>query len=305
MEVIRSFVRESPRSAGVLLAGRAHFFDSTNEMFSALGLGNATSVLNLSEFNEKQVEQFLKNQGWAQAIPDWIPSRPLLLGYLVSRNLLQETLAVDAAVGPASGWNSLLDRIAQRESEIEAGIDADTVRRLIEYVASLARASADGLGPLAPDQMTEAFATVCGYPPDDRGAVLLQRLPGLGGHSSEDGARIFIDSDLAEAARGVRCSILSNAHSMRHSRQTLSRTLYWILAPKSLAFAPAGRFSMDKFVAAIDTAQKRFRTDTLKADILLALRSLGFCYEGHPLYVREVILAGANARRGRGFVWPG
>src|SRR5258708_24820864 len=112
-----------------------------------------------------------------EAIPEWIPSRPLLLTYLVSRNLLTPELITERETDPATGWDTLLGRIAEREAELEAGIDPDTVRRLMEQVAMLARSSIDGLGPLSPDVMLDAFKVVCGYPPDDRGAVLLQRLP--------------------------------------------------------------------------------------------------------------------------------
>ena len=202
MELIRGFVREGPLHTGFLVAGRAHFFDSPKEMASSLGLVDNCTYLDLSEFSDEQVRAYLGKVGWRQPIPDWVPSRPLLLGYLASRGLLQQTLEVEAGSGPAVGWDSLLERICAREAEIEAGIDAGTVRRLIEHIATIARASADGLGPLTPDQITDSFTAVCGYAPDDRGAVLLQRLPGLGGRSSEDGARAFIDQDFAEVARG-------------------------------------------------------------------------------------------------------
>jgi hypothetical protein len=183
MELIRRFLRDTPAKSGVLMAGREHFFDSPKEMTSALGLDNRFNFLNLSEFTEQQVSDYLAKAGWMQPVPAWIPSRPLLLGYLASRGLLQQTLEIDAGSGPAMGWNSLLGRISAREAEMEVGIDPGTVRRLIEHVATLARSSTDGLGPLLPDQISSAFSEVCGYPPDDRGAVLLQRLPGLGAGS--------------------------------------------------------------------------------------------------------------------------
>lgn len=291
MELLRGFVRETPSSCGLLAAGRAHFFDSSAEMFSALGLVNTTEVLNLSEFNEQQVALFLKHQGWTDSIPNWVPSRPLLLGYLASRRLLQDTLATGLGSGPAVGWNALLDRICTRESEIEAGIDANTVRRLIEYVACVARASADGLGPVLPDQMTEAFSTICGYAPDDRGAVLLQRLPGLGGHSSEDGARVFIDSDFAEAARGGAIfEFIQAPYDAPLSPDNWQNTLLSLGAELAGIRCQSAGYGPGKLIAAIDVAQRRFRSDTVKADVILALQSLGHSYEGPDLFVREVIL---------------
>ena len=200
MELIRDFIRQSPAGTGVIISGRAHFFDGDNERRHSLGAEHGFLDLFLSEFSPRQVESFLRDRGVSQQIPAWIPARPLLLGYLASRGLLSQILSVDAGSDAAAGWNALLDRIAHRESEIEAGIDADTVRRLIEDLASRARRSADGLGPISSEEIIASFSAVCGHVPDDRGAVLIQRLPGLGGTSAEDGSRVFVDRDLAAAA---------------------------------------------------------------------------------------------------------
>lgn len=142
MELVRKFIRQTPQHVGILLSGRAHFFDSEREMKDALGLDNRFQLTSISEFSESQLVQFLRQRGWTQPIPSWIPSRPLLLAYLVSRGLLQQTLEAEAGSGPAVGWNSLIGRIAEREAEIEAGTDASTVRELIEHLASVARTSA-------------------------------------------------------------------------------------------------------------------------------------------------------------------
>ena len=57
------------------------------------------------------------------------------------------------------------------------------------------------MGPLSHDDIVRSFQSICGFAPDDRGVLLLGRLPGLGATSTEDGSRDFIDSDLADAAR--------------------------------------------------------------------------------------------------------
>lgn len=200
LELVRHLQRDTPRQSGLLLTGRAHFFDSEREMVDALGLTLQFERFQLVEFSADQVAAFLARLGWHTGVPEWLPTRPLLLAYLASKGLLTELFG-DAPMSPAEGWDHLLDRIAEREAEIEAGIDATTVRRLMERLASVARESLDGLGPLGPDRIQAAFRSVCGYSPDDRGAVLLQRLPGLGGTSAEDGSRVFIDRDFADAAR--------------------------------------------------------------------------------------------------------
>jgi hypothetical protein len=202
MELLRKILRDTPAGVGVMLTGRAHFFDSDTELRQAFSLTVSDHLrLQLAEFTPEQVEKFLKKKGWKSGVPEWLPTRPLLLAYLVREKLLDPKTLGPVAVTPAFGWDHLLDRISHREAEIEAGIDATTVRKLIERLASEARTTLDGVGPLSPEQIQHAFRTVCGYSPDDRGAVLLQRLPGLGGTSGEDGSRIFIDLDFVDVAR--------------------------------------------------------------------------------------------------------
>jgi hypothetical protein len=293
MEIIRSFLRDSPSQKGALLTGRAHFFDNDRELISSLGLvQDQFHALSLSEFNDEQVAQFLAARGWKERIPEWVPSRPLLLGYLASRGLLLQTLEAESGSGPAVGWNSLLDRVCAREAEIEAGIDAGTVRRLIERTATLARNSADGLGPLSPEQIVSAFAAVCGYQPDDRGAVLLQRLPGLGGHSSEDGARIFIDRDFAEAARGgaIYCYVEDPFNTKLDPDTWQSSLLPLGVQVAAYRCQSSGRSGPGNLNAALKHASDHYASDTLAVDVFLVMNDLGCGYVGPDLFLKDVII---------------
>lgn len=210
MTLVRNFLSETPSRCGVVLAGREHYFDTDRERSRALGLGVGAVTLSLSEFNEEQIAEYLRARNWDHAVPAWLPSRPLLLGYLASRGLLQDTLSVTVGSSPARGWNELLDRICEREAAIDVGIDGTTVRQLIEHMATRARGTTDGLGPVSFSEIRASFERVCGYPPDDSGMLLLQRLPGLGGTSSDeddgaflsqDDSRMFVDSTLVDVAR--------------------------------------------------------------------------------------------------------
>jgi len=291
MELIRSFVRDTPEATGLGLAGREHFFDGPREMVTALGVSQGFRRYSLSEFSEQQVTVFLGRAGWSEAIPEWVPARPLLLGYLASRNLLQETLEVEAGSGPAAGWNSLLERISGREAEIEPGIDPGTVRRLVEHLATLARNSPGGVGPLPADRIATAFTDVCGYPPDDRGAVLLHRLPGLGGHSAEDGSRVFIDKDFAAAAQGGAL--------FRYIESPFTEKLdaeHWQTALPELGIEVAAyrcakaEFSSAKITAALDRAVQQQRSDTLCADMCLVLAKRGESYAGPKIFVKDSLI---------------
>jgi hypothetical protein len=201
MELIRKFIEETPNDTGIIISGRSHFFDNTNELKSSLGIREQFTILNLNDFTESQIEEYLKKHSWTNRnIPGWLPSRPLLLGYLLSKNFLDN---LSEFSNPASGWNELLQRISDREARIEAGIDGETVRTILERLGSKARNTNDGLGRLLSTDIVDAFQQVCGYQPDDRGVVLLQRLPGLGlgAQRHDDGSRQFIDKDLADAVK--------------------------------------------------------------------------------------------------------
>lgn len=201
MEPIRRLASEHPTGLGLAIAGRAHFFDTDAERRAALGIGNCLE-LSLSEFTDEQVEAYLKMRKLHGAVPSWLPSRPLLVAYLASTGLLEDVVGQWAAdLDPSAGWNMLLDKITSREAEIEAGIDGPTVRRILERLATKARAAPDGLGSLTSDDIVAAFREICGYPPDERGMLLLQRLPGLGIEQGESETRRFIDESFADACR--------------------------------------------------------------------------------------------------------
>ena len=200
VELVRRFIRETPKAAGIAIVGREHYFDSPGELMGALGTESFT-LYRLRHFSEDQIQEYLESHGWDGGLPDWVPARPLLISYLASRNLLREALDVPAGSSPAAAWDALLSLICSREAEIEANIDGNTVRTVVEALASVARTRTDGLGPLEFHDIEAAFRSVCCYAPDDRAMVLLQRLPGLGPLDPESGTRRFIDEDLADAAR--------------------------------------------------------------------------------------------------------
>lgn len=201
VELIRKFVDQTPPTVGLLVTGREHLFDSASEMLSALALNARNPViLRTDQFSEDQVSDYLKQSGWDGALPEWMPSRPLLLGYLAASGALTG-LVTDEPIGAAAGWDILLDRICAREAGIELGLDGLTVRRVLERLATIARTRGDGFGPLHRDDLAEGFKQVCGYEVDEGSYVIIQRMPGLGVVDPVDGSRHFVDADLGDAAR--------------------------------------------------------------------------------------------------------
>ncbi|QQN78561.1 NACHT domain-containing protein [Streptomyces sp. XC 2026] len=216
VELVRRFCDESRSSTSVVLAGRAHFFDSEREMRSALGARNDSLFLMAGEPTEEQARELLNAYGWHDALPDWLPSRPLLLSYLGSSSTPQGSIDGTFGRSAGEGWHLMLDRIAEREASMELGVDGFTIRKVLERLATQARRSTDGLGPISQDQLTSVFQSVCGYAPDEGSYQLLQRLPGLGAMDSIDGSRRFVDISLADAARAgdvVVCVLNPNVES--------------------------------------------------------------------------------------------
>ncbi|WP_433347798.1 NACHT domain-containing protein [Micromonospora sp. CA-111912] len=202
-DLVRKFIDGTPDGSGIFITGRTHFFDSLQEARSSLGLPLSAKIFTTSDFTESQISAYLKRYDWAEALPEWLPSRPLLLGYLVATGLLKEALATDGYSSAAAAWDVLLDKITEREARnsSDAFVEGSTIRLIIERLATTARARLDGMGPLAPNDLTNAFTSVVGSPPDEGSYQILQRLPGLGVQDESSGSRYFIDSSLADAAR--------------------------------------------------------------------------------------------------------
>lgn len=122
MTLVRSFINETPSESGILICGRSNYFDSDEECLSALQNGQKLRLLKLSDFTEQQVAAYLKEKNISINIPDWFPTRPLLIAYLVSKGLFEEEIS-SQDLDASSGWDWLIDKIVEREARIESGID--------------------------------------------------------------------------------------------------------------------------------------------------------------------------------------
>ena len=282
MEGVRRLVGDSPGSAGIALAGRDSFFDSDDERRDALKSHRFREIL-LGEFNEIQIKRFLENLGYSGQVPAWMPSRPLLLGTLFSAGMRslagQNTLAtVLYCDSPPSGWDFLLDELCRREAKIEAGISGELIRLILENLATRAREKEGGLGPLTAREMTDAFTEVCGYEPADQSLIVLQRLPGMGRATSEQGARIFVDVELADACKAgdfVRfvlepytCSCVAQ---LCNALAPLGETGMGIAAAKLVGSCK----KEGNLKPAFGTAHKQQKGSILLADLAILSRTLG------------------------------
>jgi hypothetical protein len=290
MELVRAFLRETPGDSGIAVAGRDHFFDSIEEMNKALGLDSKFTRVTLAELTVTQVAEYLRRKGWDAAVPAWLPTRPLLISYLASRGLLRQTLEIEAGSAPAAGWHHLIDRICAREAEIEPGLDAETIRHLIERIGTQARASVDGLGPLSSEQIRDAFVAICGYPPDDRGMVLLQRLPGLGVHSAEDSSRRFIDQDIAASLQaGDIYSFVTDPYSTHLDSADWQSTLPRLGVDVAAYRTTLANHGAGKLSTAVREAAAVEKQGMLAADVISVIAARNLPFQGAQVFIPEVL----------------
>jgi hypothetical protein len=290
MEPVRRLISEHPMHMGLAIAGRAHFFDTDAEMRSALGLTNIFIELSINEFSDEQLQAYLKIRGFTGAVPSWLPSRPLLVAYLASKGLLDDVVGQWAAdLEPSAGWDLLLDRITAREAQIEAGIDGPTVRRILERLATRSRTVPDGLGSLSTDLIVTAFNEICGYQPDDRGMLLLQRLPALGIEQGESETRRFIDESFAEACRaGDLRGFIENPYD----NTMFPGSLECAAGPLAISIAAAkckeSAFSDAKFTAAVERTSV-LGNNYLAADIVCTAIDAGNEITSE-VYIKDVLI---------------
>lgn len=214
MSLVRNFIDQHPQGqSSLFISGRENYFGSNDEMLQAFGIKGADiNILTLSDFTLEQVQTYLKRLGFNEMVPEWLPFRPLLIGYLATRGILGGRSALES-LSRAEGWNYLLDQICEREGrQIEdLGGQADQVRHYIDRLATRSRATTSGRGPLSLEDMTELFRQIFPSSPDEAAQQLLLRMAGLTG--SADGAmalpgrndnqesREFVDDDLVDVAR--------------------------------------------------------------------------------------------------------
>lgn len=204
LQGVRDFTTKIPAGVGVFICGRDHYFDTEQELVTALGIvGKSYLIVTLDEFTEEGTQEFLRKNGINSALPDWLPRKPLILAYLVRQQLFDAILAIDSSKGFGFAWNSFLDRICEREAGLEGAVmDPQTLRSVLERLADSVRSKAFGLGPITGTDLSEAYNLETGQAAGEGVLAQLQRLPGLTQRDSEPGSRSFVDEDMLAALQG-------------------------------------------------------------------------------------------------------
>ena len=209
---------------------------------------------------------------------------------------MDQVISVDHSSSPAAGWDVFLELTAQREAEIEAGIDGSTVRQIVENLATKARSKNDGMTSLSHDDILGSFQSVCGFSPDDRGFLLLQPLPGLGASKNDDGSRDFIDADLVDAARAgdIYRYIedpftfpLENPGNWHATLGQLGTELASLRCQNSA-------FRSGKLRTAINEAGNGSEQGALCMDLMQICKEMGFGFTGRPVAIRNTMIQDAS-----------
>ncbi|WP_197024984.1 NACHT domain-containing protein [Arthrobacter sp. UNC362MFTsu5.1] len=277
VELVRTFSRKTPREAGLLIAGREHFFDSTQELRRALGLRPEVTIASASEFTEDQVRAYLQQRNWLKELPSWLPRRPLIVGYLAGHRLFDLVDDI-GSVDSGEGWHRLIQAVCAREARIEAGLNEDAIRSMLEKLATLARKTSSGLGPLQFEDLITAFRDLRGYLPDEGAYGVLQRLPGLRVSDGRTNSRSFVDDDFVDAARaGDIYNFILNPYQPNFGDAfTGAQTLLGEVGLAVLGYRVNGAsLSEGAITTSLTKAQSIARTEIVQADILRLILSQG------------------------------
>jgi len=204
LEAVRQIITETPEGVGIITAGRDHFFASESEMGATLGFGSDFKLIKTTEFTKEQITEFLAKEDLSDqySFPAWLPTKPLLISYLASSGLLKAIATNKDLHSNFSSWDYLIDQICEREARIDDRyLDGPTLRKILCRLATYARVSDDGLGPLTPQQLSKAYYEICGFEADDQAWLTLQRLPGLGTYEVEADSKKFIDDEMVQVYR--------------------------------------------------------------------------------------------------------
>lgn len=202
---VRDLLAKSPDTVGTLVTGRDHYFDDRRELLHALGLqSRKVTCVRVDEFDEARAEEYLRRKGATTDLPDWLPRKALLLGYLTRRGLLEDVLSIDGTHGQATAWHQFLELICQREADHDRAVmDPESVQRVLEHLAIQVRSTTSGVGPISASMLAQAYTAVTGQVPGDAVIMQMQRLPGLTERDAEPGSRSFVDEDFLETLQGA------------------------------------------------------------------------------------------------------
>lgn len=184
-------------TAGVLVTGRPHYFNSNKEMYESLGIStrqNQSAILACAtEFEMDQAQTYLSSIGVSTAVPKWLPRKPLMFLVLAEIDKLEVEKILSSDLAEIGFWGQFIDTVCARESKIHSSIDPASVREVLMNLARRTRSSNRELGRLTPKDVNQAYEDATGAAPDESGQLMLSRLCTLGRIEPESPDRQFVD----------------------------------------------------------------------------------------------------------------
>ncbi|MBY5868788.1 NACHT domain-containing protein [Rhizobium leguminosarum] len=209
LEGVRDIVVSN--SGGTLVAGREHYFPSSEEMFSALGMSPKETVVirSKNEFSDSELLEYFQNRDIDVDVPTWLPRRPLIcqtIGELAKDQF--ETMFGEEG-DEIAFWNHFIDVLCQRDANINISFDRETIRRIFVNLARLTRTKSANVGPISLSELQTAFELATGAAPVEDASVMLQRLPSLGRIGPESNDRQFVDMYILDGLRAQDVASIS------------------------------------------------------------------------------------------------
>lgn len=200
---VRDLLAQS--KGGAIISGREHYFNSSEEMFTALGLDpKQTEVIRCpNEFTHEEMQQFMNRLSQSLVLPAWLPRRPLICQTIASLEEDDLNAMFEAEGGDVTFWHTLMDVICNREARINPVLVPDNIKKILMLIARATRTKSHDVGPVSIGEINRAFEAVLHQPPVDESAIILQRLPGLGRPAAETTDREFIDKYILDGLRGL------------------------------------------------------------------------------------------------------
>ncbi|MBC6718678.1 hypothetical protein H9Q09_21070 [Aurantimonas sp. DM33-3] len=197
---------------GVLVTGREHYFPSSEEMFSALGMDSgATIVLRCKdEFSDTELLEYFQKRDIELDVPEWLPRRPLICQTITDLADDQFLAMFDDEGDEVKFWNHFITVLCERDARIHPSFDSSTIHSIFIYLSRLTRTKSANIGPISLSELQHAFESATGAVPVEEASVMLQRLPTLGRVSSGSNDRQFVDIYILDGLRAkdvVRCCL--------------------------------------------------------------------------------------------------
>lgn len=207
LEGVKDIISTNP--GGVLITGREHYFSNADEMYSALGLTPAATVIihSKSEFSDSELLAYFTLKNIEVDIPAWLPRRPLICQTISDLAADQMESMFGENGNEAEFWNYFIQVLCKRDASIHVSFDAETIYRIFVNLARLTRSKSANVGPISPAELQGAFEAATGSAPVEEASIMLQRLPSLGRVGIDSNDRQFVDVYILDGLRAKDIAI--------------------------------------------------------------------------------------------------